>query len=137
MEKTALNAYLMFKGDCREAMNFYQSVFGGDLNIMTYGDMDASCPDAKKNHVMHAQLMGGDAEFMGADDPENTITEASRIQLALSGTNKEKLTHMFNGLSAGGQVMVPLSQQAWGDEFGMFSDKYGMKWMVNIGAPKG
>jgi PhnB protein len=137
MEKIALNAYLMFKGDCREAMNFYQSVFGGDVNIMTYGDMDGSCPEAKKNQVMHGQLMGGDAELMAADDPENIAEGNSRIQLALSGANKEKLTDMFNALSAGGQVQVPLAKQAWGDEFGMFSDKYGIKWMVNIGAPKG
>ena len=137
MGKIALNAYVMFEGNAREAMNFYQSVFGGELNLMTYGDMDKSCPDATKDKIMHGQLAGGEAELMGADQTQGEPEAGTaKIQLALSGTDKEKLTKMFNALSAGGQVEVPLSQQAWGDEFGMFSDKYGIKWMVNIGAPK-
>ena len=133
MSKTALNAYLMFKGECREAMNFYQSVFGGNLHLMTYGDMDGSCPDAMKNNVMHGQLMGGDAELMGADDPQGGELGAGKINLALSGTDEAKLTEMFDALSAGGAVQVPLAKQMWGDLFGAFTDKYGVGWMVNIG----
>lgn len=137
MGKTVLNAYVMFEGNAREAFGFYQSVFGGELNLMTYGDMDGSCPDATKDKIMHGQLMGGEAELMGADQTQGESEPGTaRIQLALSGTDEAGLTRMFNELSAGGQVQVPLSQQAWGDKFGMFADKYGVNWMINIGRPK-
>jgi PhnB protein len=142
MEKISLNPYLMFESNCREAMAFYQSVFGGSLNLMTYGDMDGSCPDAKKDKIMHGQLMGGDAELMGADEamgvegPQGANLGSRKIQLALSGTDEAKLTKIFNDLSEGGQIQVPLAKQMWGDTFGMFADKYGINWMINIGMPK-
>jgi PhnB protein len=137
MGKAVLNPYVMFEGNAREALGFYQGIFGGELNLMTYGDMDGSCPDATKDKIMHGQLMGGEAELMGADQTQGEPeTGTARIQLALSGSDEPRLTDMFNQLSAGGQVQVPLSKQAWGDMFGMFADKYGVNWMVNIGTPK-
>ncbi|MFA6057225.1 MAG: VOC family protein [Taibaiella sp.] len=136
MQKISLNAYLMFEGNCREAMGFYQKVFGGDLNLMTYGDMDGSCPDATKNNVMHGQLMGGEAELMGADEPQGANLGTGKIQLALSGSDEPKLRKMFEALSEGGKIQVPLDKQMWGDLFGAFVDKYGVGWMVNIGMAK-
>ena len=136
MEKISLNAYLMFEGNCREALTFYQNVFGGDLNLMTYGDMDASCPAATKDNIMHGQLMGCESELMAADYPEESPLGVGRINLALSGTDEPKLRKMYEGLSEGGKIQVPLEKQVWGDLYGAFTDKYSISWMVNIGQAK-
>jgi PhnB protein len=135
MENITCNPYLFFEANCREAMQFYQSVFGGELNMQTYGEVDKSCPDAMKNAIMHARLAGGDILLMASDDPSsNRELGTGKIHLALGGSNEEKLRRIFDALSAGGKVGVPLAKQMWGDIYGDLRDKYGIQWMINISA---
>ncbi len=78
MEKAVLHPYLMFEGNCREAMEFYKGIFGGELNMMTFGQVDDSCPAAIRDHIMHASLMGGEIDFMGCDTPKPGPLGATR-----------------------------------------------------------
>lgn len=135
METITCNAYLFFEKECREAMQFYKSVFGGELTMQTYGEVDKSCPDAIKDGIMHARLSGGDILLMASDDPgSGRVLGTGKIQLALGGNDEKKLTGIFEALSAGGKVGVPLAKQMWGDIYGDLRDKYDVQWMVNITA---
>lgn len=132
MKKMDLNAYLMFDGNCREALAFYHNIFGGELNVMTYGDMDGSCPDGMRDHVMHGTLMGGEIELMAGDAPDGMPLGAGKINLSLSGFDEPTLRSKYEALSKNGIIAVPLDRQMWGDIFGAFQDQYGVGWMVNI-----
>ncbi|TCK85143.1 VOC family protein [Albibacterium bauzanense] len=136
MEKITLNAYLLFDGNCREAMEFYQQIFGGELQMMTFGQVDDSCPAAKKDSIMHASLMGGEVDLMASDNPEDKPSGKGNISLALSGYDEEKLRKRFSDLSMGGNIFMHLEKQIWGDLYGAFTDKFGIDWMVNIGTKK-
>ena len=136
MGTISLNAYLMFNGNCREAINFYQTVFGGTVNVMTFGQTDPNASDFIRDRIMHSDLMGGDAEFMACDTPVEGALSSGNINLALSGNDEERLTKMFEALSVGGTITVPLAKQMWGDVFGAIQDKFGIEWMVNISAKK-
>jgi PhnB protein len=134
MEKPALHPYLMFEGDCRDAMDFYKNIFGGELNMMTFGQVDESCPEAIRDHIMHATLMGGEVDFMGCDTPKPGPLAGDKIQLSLSGFDESNLRKKFELLSAGGTITVPMEKQVWGDIFGAFKDKFGIDWMVDVRA---
>lgn len=128
-----LNPYVNFRGNAREALEFYQSVFGGELTISTFGEFgDASAPGADK--VMHGQLetpLG--FTLMCADaPPEMPVTAGDNITISLSGDDADALRGYWTQLSENGQVMVPLEKQMWGDEFGNCTDRFGVPWMVNI-----
>ncbi len=132
MENITCNAYLFFDGNCREAMEFYQRVFGGELNLQTYGEVDKSCPDATKDSIMHARLSGGDILLMASDNPGSHALGTGKIHLALGGDDEEKLRRIFNDLSDGGKIGQPLKKQLWGDIYGDLRDKYAIQWMINI-----
>lgn len=133
---TTLNPYIQFQDNAREAMEFYKSVFGGELNISTFGEFSEGNPDHQANPdgVMHAQLTApGGLTLMGADTPPGMpSSQGSQISISLSGDDGDQLRHYWDGLSDGGNVAVPLEKQMWGDEFGMCVDRYGIQWMVNI-----
>jgi PhnB protein len=128
-----LNPYISFPGTAREAMEFYQSVFGGTLTISTFGEFGAPDP-ALADKVMHSQLESAAGyTIMGADlAPGMQLTEGSTITVSLSGDDSDALRGYWEKLAAGGQVTMPLEKQMWGDEFGQLSDRYGIAWMVNI-----
>jgi PhnB protein len=128
-----LSPYLNFDGNTAEAMRFYQSVLGGDLYLQTFGDAGAAQNEAEKNLTMHAALTS-DAMTVFASDgrPGQPPVVGDNVHLSINGNDAEKLTGYFNGLAAGGQVVMPLAKQFWGDTFGMLTDKFGMHWMVNI-----
>ncbi len=131
-----LNPYLNFPdAHAREAMEFYQSVLGGELNVMTFGDMGNEGPLATQ--VMHGQLVTPDGiTLMGADSPPEMVQVSfgDSVSVSLSGgpEDGERLRGWFAGLSEGGQVRQPLEAAPWGDEFGMFVDRFGISWLVNI-----
>ena len=130
---TALNPYLHFQDDARQAMEFYEQVFGGTLTVNTFGDFGQSdSPD--KDKVMHGQLeTAGGFTLMGADTPSHLAYDAgSRISVSLSGTDGDELRGYWEKLGDGATVTVPLEKQMWGDEFGMLTDRFGVDWMVNI-----
>ena len=131
-----LNPYLNFPdAKAREAMEFYQSVLGGELNVMTFGDMGTEGPLATQ--VMHGQLeVPGGLVLMGADAPPEMVqvTFGDNVSVSLSGgpEDADRLREWFAGLSSGGQVRQPLEVAPWGDEFGMFTDRFGINWLANI-----
>jgi PhnB protein len=134
---TRLNPYISFTDNARQAMEFYQSVFGGKLTLNTFGEYGA--PDGPEaNNIMHGQL---DTEsgltLMAADTPPGQEHQAgNNFAVSLSGEDASELRGYWRKLSTGGQVSVPLEKQMWGDEFGMCVDQFGIPWMVNIGPPR-
>lgn len=133
-----LNPYLnVLDGLAREALEFYQSVLGGELSIMTFGDMGTE--GALATQVMHGQLeTTAGYTLMVADAPPEMVqvTMGTNISVSLSGgpEDAEVLRGYFAGLAAGGTVPQPLEAAPWGDEFGMLVDKFGISWLVNIAA---
>ncbi len=127
-----LNPYIGFAGSARDAMEFYKDVFGGELNMNTYGDFgQAGTPN--ESLIMHAQLeTPAGFTLMAADSTEGTDTPDSDISISLSGDDEADLRGYWAKLSDGGSVSLELAPQMWGDTFGMCTDRYGVKWMVNI-----
>jgi len=136
-----LNPYVnVLDGKAREAMEFYQSVLGGELSVMTFGQMGMEGPVA--DQVMHAQLETPSGfTLMGADAPPEMVqvTMGDNVSVSLSGDAEdgEALRGWFAGLAQGGEVRQPMVQAPWGDEFGMLVDKFGICWMVNVAGQGG
>jgi PhnB protein len=135
-----LNPYLNFNGNTEEAFNFYKSVFGGEFAaIMRFKDVPSEYKSAahEDQKVMHIALPipGGDM-LMGSDVPDSMgkATPGTNLQISISPSSEEEAKKIFNGLSAGGKVIMPLEKAFWGATFGMFIDKYGIQWMVNYDA---
>jgi PhnB protein len=133
-----LNPYLNFRGSAREAMEFYRSVFGGELTLSTFGDYQASEDPAEKDQIMHGQLEAdGGIVLMGADVPSALdLTPGDNISVSLSGGPEDDATlrGYWDQLSSTGTVTVPLEVAPWGDAFGMCVDSFGVHWLVNIAA---
>lgn len=132
--QTRLNPYLSFRDNARQAMEFYQSVFGGELTMNTFAEFHASEDPSEADKIMHAMLEAeNDLTFMAADTPNQMEYDpGARISMSLSGDNADELRGYFEKLSAGGQVVMPLEAAPWGDTFGMCTDRFGVNWMVNI-----
>ena len=133
-----LNPYLSFKDNARQAMEFYKTVFGGELTISTFKEFHASGDPSEDNKVMHAALKATNGIlFMASDTPNHMKYEpGSRISMSLSGDDQRELTGYFEKLAAGGTTVMPLAKAPWGDTFGMCTDKFGVPWLVNITAKK-
>ena len=132
-----LNPYLSFKDNARQAMEFYHSVFGGRLQIQTFGEAHASEDPADANRIMHSELVADNGIlFFGSDIASKMEYRpgANNISLSLTGgaEDEAELRGYFEKLSAGGTLTVPLETAPWGDTFGMFTDKFGVDWLVNI-----
>lgn len=136
--QSRLNPYLSFKDNAREAMEFYQSVFGGKLDLNTFKEFNASEDPGEDDKIMHAMLEADNGiVFMASDTPARMeYRPGANISLSLSGDNEEELSGYFARLSEGGQVTMPLEKAMWGDTFGMLVDKFGIPWMINISAAK-
>lgn len=134
-----LNPYLNFNGNAHEAMQFYASVFGGDLTMTTFAELGTDGPDA--DLVMHAMLHTNSGyTIMGADTPstmEYQPMSGSSVSLSGDGADAAALRGYWQKLSADGTITMPMQKQAWGDEFGMCIDKFGVPWMVDISAAAG
>jgi PhnB protein len=129
-----LNPYLTFNGNCREAMEYYQSVLGGELTVNTFGDFGGDPALADK--VMHAMLIGDKGTLMASDSaPGMSFTPGNTMTVSLSGAEGDGLEDVWSKLSAGGQVNVPFEKQMWGDQFGQCVDRFGVPWMVNVTQP--
>lgn len=130
-----LNPYLNFNGNARQALEFYASVFGGNLNLNTFADFGNQGADADR--IMHGQLQT-DAGYtiMGADATSDMDYQPmAGFSVSLSGDDGDTLRGYFEKLSAGGTTTMPLQKQVWGDEFGMCIDQFGTSWLVNISQP--
>ena len=131
-----LNPYISFGDNARQALEFYQGVFGGELNVSTFGEFgQEDTPIA--NNIMHGQLETPSGFVLMAADtpPGQDYNPGDNISISLSGDDGEELRAYWGKLSASGKVSVPLEKQMWGDEFGMCTDQFGIAWLVNIGQP--
>ena len=135
MAGAVLEPYLYFRGDCREAMEFYREALGGELEVRTYGDAPGEAPAEHPDWLMHATLKGGLAGLMASDTP-NASERSAKIELSLSGSDEDAMTAAFNALATGGAVRMPLERQFWGATFGSLTDRFGVDWMVNVWPPR-
>jgi PhnB protein len=133
-----IDPYFSFKDNAREAMEFYKSVFGGNLVMQTFKEFHASQDASEDDKIMHSMLEAENGvSFMAADTPSSMeFHPGTNGSVTLSGDNDAELTGYFEKLSKGGMVTMPLSKATWGDTFGMCIDKFGIKWMVNIAGKK-
>ena len=134
-----INPHINFNGNAEEAFNFYKSVFGGEFaKIMRFKDLSSpgfQVSESEANKIMHIALPIGKNVLMGNDVPDflGKVNEnENRSKIAISAESKEEADKLFNGLSEGGQVEMPISDSPWGSYFGMFRDKYGIEWMVDF-----
>jgi PhnB protein len=135
-----INPYIHFNGNAEDAFTFYKSVFGGDFAmIMRFKDMafeGSISTDEEANKIMHIALPIGKHDIlMGSDSPSALGTHnenETRSKISISAESKEEADKLFNGLSAGGQVEMPIQDSPWGSYFGMFRDKFGIEWMVDF-----
>lgn len=140
-----VNVYLTFNGNCKEAFDFYKSVFGGDYPYVgTFGEMPSSedyrVPEGDKNKIMHISLpISQETILMGSDaggDWAPKIIQGNNFSVSINANSKEEATKLFGGLSNGGTVTMPMEDTFWGAYFGMFTDKFGINWMVNYDDPE-
>ena len=133
MASTILNPYIHFSGNAEEALNFYKSIFDGELTVLKFSDFpNMPVKDDQKNQVMHGYLtMGGGMNLM-ASDSMGELKKGENISISISGDDEATLTKYFEGLSESGNITEPLGKHPWGDTFGMVIDKFGIKWLVNI-----
>ncbi|HWV71202.1 MAG TPA: VOC family protein [Pseudosphingobacterium sp.] len=139
---TTVNVYLNFAGNCEEAFNFYKSVLGGEFSCVgRYSDMPAQegmppAPESDKDKIMHIGLpISKETMLMGSDIGGEWTPDykpGNNFSICVSVTDKEEADRIFNGLSTGGNVSMPMNQTFWGDYFGMFTDKFGINWMVSF-----
>lgn len=135
----SINPHINFNGNAEEAFNFYKSVFGGEFTkIMRFKDLasdDFKVAEHEANKITHITLPIGKNMLMANDVPEfmgKTNENENRSKIVITADNKEEADKLFNGLSVGGQIEMPISYSPWGSYFGMFRDKYGIEWMVDF-----
>ncbi len=137
-----LNPYIHFNGNAEEALTFYKSVFGGEFAIVSRFK-DFASPEQpfavhEENKIMHIALpIGKNSVLMASDVPDilgQVNEQENRSKISISAESKEEADRLFNGLSAGGNIEMPIAESPWGSYFGMFRDKYGIEWMVDYDA---
>mgnify|MGYP001382732370 FL=1 len=138
---TKVNVYLTFNGNCEEAFDFYKSVLGGDFTYVgRFKDMPPQegqppMSDEMGDKIMHISLpVSKETAIMGSDtggEWATSFTQGNNFTLSLTVYSKEEADRLFNGLSAGGTVTMPMENTFWGDYFGMFTDKFGINWMIS------
>lgn len=135
-----INPYIHFNGNAEEAFTFYKSVFGGEFAmVMRFKDMsnqDFPTPENEANKIMHIALpIGKHNVLMGSDTPESLgkhNENENRSKISISAESKEEADKLYNGLSEGGQIEMPIQDSPWGSYFGMFRDKFGIEWMIDF-----
>lgn len=137
-----LNPYLNFDGNAEEAFRFYQSVFGGELFVQKMKDVPdtENITDAEKERAMHVALPIGECQTLMASDclPSmgHVLKPGNNHSISITPDSREEADRLFNALSAGGQIEMPMADMFWGDYFGSFVDKFGVCWMINFCNPK-
>ncbi|HYE23442.1 MAG TPA: VOC family protein [Candidatus Paceibacterota bacterium] len=137
---TQLIPYFGFDGTTADAMRYYQSIFGGKLEMQTFAEANMADTEAIQDRVVHAQLTAEDFILMASDahpDHSPEVVFGNSVSLSFVGADKAQLTEYFNKLCEDGKVEMPLEKQFWGDVFGACEDKFGVHWMVNITEQEG
>lgn len=136
---TTLNPYLRFNDSkCREAMEFYKSIFGGELTIQTVGESPMAGEMSAEDHskVMHADFKSDKIIIYASDMMRDKAVVGDNIGLCLNYTDLDEQKKHFEMLAEGGEIFMPLEKAFWGDVFGVVTDKYGFEWMLNCPAAK-
>ena len=138
-----INPYINFNGNAEDAFNFYKSVFGGEFaSIVRFKDLEgdgAHVSEGDADKIMRIELPIGGNTLIANDVPEamGRVSEnENRSKIAIGAQTKEEAEKLFNGLSVGGAVEMPMDESPWGTYFAMFRDKYGIEWTVEFD-PKG
>lgn len=132
----SVNPYLNFNGNTEEVFNFYRSVIGGEFAMLSRFGETLGCeemPEDEKNGIMHIALPLGPNVLMGTDVPKSMpqVSPGTNMSICISADSREEADRLFNGLSAGGKVDMPMEDMFWGDYFGSFTDKYSIQWMIS------
>ncbi|RZJ35509.1 MAG: VOC family protein [Flavobacterium sp.] len=139
-----INPYLTFAGNCEEAFNFYKSVFGGEFQFIgRYKDMPPTegqtCPPQDAEKIMHVSLpIGNKTSLFGSDSSEafgHATVMGNNIAISIDADSREEADRLSKGLSEGGHVTMPMADTFWGAYFGMWTDKFGIHWMMNYDDP--
>jgi PhnB protein len=139
-----INPYIHFNGNAEEAFTFYKSVFGGEFATIArfkdFSNPEHPVAENEANKIMHIALpIGNSSVLMGSDTPEfmgkHNLNE-NRSKISISAESKEEADKLFNGLTEGGNIEMPIADSPWGSYFGMFRDKYGIEWMVDFDSKK-
>ena len=132
-----ITPYLTFNGTCRQAMTFYKDILGGDLELMDFASSPMDVPDEAKNYIMHAILTSNGVTLMASDTmPNQPVTNGNSVSLSINCQSTDEINHLFNSLSEGGEITMPLEDTFWGARFGMLTDKFGTCWMFNYDYPQ-
>lgn len=126
---TQFEPYLYFKSECRDAITFYQSVFGGDLEIRTFGEFGM---EGDPDKVLNASLSISEGLVLQASDVTVGSTARTGGSISISGDDEATLRGWFEALGDGGEIHMPLEKQMWGDLFGQCADRFGITWLVNV-----
>lgn len=139
---TTVNIYLTFNGNCREAFEFYKAAFGGDFSYLgTYAEMPPSenhpnLHDSEKDKIMHVSLpVSEETALMGSDTSEafgEPVKTGTNFSVSINTDSTEEAEDLFNKLSKGGKVTMPLEKTFWSPSFGKFTDKFGIDWMISV-----
>jgi len=130
--KTTVNPYLFFSGNCREVMAFYKEATGGNLEMMTFEGSPMEVPSGSEKNIMHSTLTFGDAVIMASNTmPGMDVLPGNASAISLACNDEVEADRLFKSLSEGGRVTMPFEKTFWDAKFGMFSDKFGIDWMVN------
>ena len=136
--QSKLNPYINFKGQAKEAMEFYKSVFGGKLELNTFKESGMPVEESEGDQIMHAMLIADNGmTLMASDTPSHMeYKPGTNITISLSGEDEAELSGYWDKLAFGANISQPLTKAPWGDTFGMLTDKFGIVWLVNITAKK-
>ena len=132
-----LHHYLSFNGNCADAFAFYKDALGGELFVTRWDDVP-SAGDATEmaGKLMHARLVGDGFTLMGSDVPGKRYSQPNpMMQISVNVHSAADGDALFAKLSAGGQVFMPMQKTFWAERFGMFADKFGFSWMINLDDP--
>lgn len=141
---TRLHPYLNFAGNAEEAFNVYRSVFGGEFSsVVRFKDFPiegVNIPKKDEDKIMHIGLPIGEDEILMASDALESLgqelVQGNNVYISVHPTSRAEADGIFNALSEGGDIEMPIADQAWGDYYGSFKDKFGVMWMVNYGPPR-
>lgn len=131
---SSINPYLLFSGDCAQAFERYQQVFGGELEVMTHADLPEGAepmPGAEPHHVMHAALTFGDSLLMGSDDTTGDGGPKVGVAVCFTAPDAQEGLRVFDALAEGGEVTMPFEATFWSRGFGTCNDRFGVPWMVD------
>lgn len=133
----AVNIYLNFDGNCRQAMKFYERCLGGELHLMPFSETQGDYPKEAKDRIMHAHLSKGPVVLMASDImPGMKFERGSNFSICIDAESAQELEKLFSSIGENGKVTMALQDTFWGARFGMVTDQFGINWMFNFEKPK-